>query len=70
MSWGLATALAALRVGGETSPAFQAAAHLFVGGAFTAGWKGWSWETLLSKYFAQGVALTVVETACFFLLPR
>lgn len=70
MTWGLTAALAALRVGGETGAAFQAVAHLFVGGAFAAGWRGWSTDTLKTTPFIQGLVLTAVETACFLLLPK
>jgi hypothetical protein len=64
----IAIALAALRVGGHRSEAFQATAHLFVGGLLAYGWSvdksrlpPSTWQ--LSAWLA--VLLTAVEVACF-----
>lgn len=58
----VATILAACRVGGLTHEAFQAVAHLFVGGLAGA----WliSHRPLYAELFW---GLTVVETVCFLL---
>jgi hypothetical protein len=64
----IAVALAALRIAGHKSEAFQAVAHLFVGGLLTYGWEvdksrfhPKTWE--LSAWLA--VSLSAVEVACF-----
>jgi hypothetical protein len=63
--------LASLRVGGLTSEAFQAVAHLWVGGLFAAGYVQYSatWGTdrrndAMLKIWL-GVGLSVIELACF-----
>jgi hypothetical protein len=53
--------LAALRVVGYKSPAYQALAHLLVGGMFVAGWHG----RLL--YLGLAVLLSLVELVVFVL---
>jgi hypothetical protein len=61
----VALALGAIRVAGHTSPAFQAAAHLFVGVLFGAWFMGRErWNAWL-LYLA--LALSVLELACFLL---
>jgi hypothetical protein len=64
----IAVALAALRIAGHKSEAFQAAAHLFVGGLLTAGWvadKSRFWPSTWKFYTWLAIALSVVEVACF-----
>ena len=70
--------LAAIRIAGHKSEAYQAVAHLFVGGLFVAGW-GWAvafgrsiWNRddcpdvdATAVYFILAVALSVVELLCF-----
>jgi FtsH-binding integral membrane protein len=70
----IAFVLAALRVAGHKSEAFQAVAHLFVGGLFAAGWVeyGFTWtgikcdggKSAMRKIWL-GVALSLVEVGCF-----
>lgn len=61
--------LAALRIAGVTHEAYQAVAHLFVGGLFAAGyvdysytWTEGGWSGMRLIYL--GIALSVVEVAC------
>lgn len=54
--------LAALRISGVTHPAFQATAHLFVGGLIVAGWHGWNRSTLTDGRTALAIALSFLET--------
>jgi hypothetical protein len=66
--------LAGLRLAGEKSPAFQAAAHLEVGALIVAGyyrwdgvwWQPWTWP------FQSVVALilSAIELAAFLFLPK
>jgi hypothetical protein len=60
-----ATLLAAVRVAGHRSPAFQAVAHLYVGGLLGA----WA-ATHRAAPLLLAAALSAVEIACFFFLPR
>lgn len=59
-----AIAIALLRVMGHKSEAFQAIAHLEVGGLFGA----W-FATRDRGYLGLALALTLVEVICFLLLP-
>ncbi len=52
--------IAAFRIGGDKSPAFQAIAHLFVG-ALVGAWM----VSGYTKYFWPAVLLSFVELACF-----
>ena len=71
----VAAALAGARVAGEKHPAFQAAAHLFVGGLIVYAavkrdgplWKFWRWQPLAG---GLAVILSAVELAAFLFLPR
>jgi hypothetical protein len=56
----IAIALGILRVAGHKSQRFQAIAHLFVGGLFTAAY--FRWDAVL---LAVAVALSLVELATF-----
>lgn len=59
----VAFVLAVLRVAGFTSIAFQGLAHLFVGGL------GGAWLVGRNRlYLILFLAMTAVETLCFFLL--
>jgi hypothetical protein len=58
----LTLALAAIRIAGHKSPAFQAIAHLWVGGLFGY-WLRMRYES--GKYLAMAVGLSLVELACF-----
>lgn len=58
----IAVALGVLRVMGHKSEAFQAVAHLYVGGLFGAFFAG---RVRLYLYLAIGLSLT--EAACFLL---
>jgi hypothetical protein len=54
--------LAALRIAGHKSPAFQAVAHIFVGGLFGA----WAHGGKPARpYLWLAVLLSLVELACF-----
>lgn len=57
--------LAALRVYGVKHSAFQAVAHLYVGWLF----RGWFLGRLKFDLMLA-IVLTLVETVCFFLMPR
>lgn len=65
----LALVLGGVRVAGVTHIAFQAAAHLYMGGLAVAWWKekaNWTeWRNLVVLFLFVG--LTVLETVCFFL---
>lgn len=61
----VAVALSVLRITGHTDQAFQAVAHLAVGGCVGASISLRSW-----RYADIAVFLSVVETACFFLLKK
>jgi hypothetical protein len=54
----IAAALAAIRIAGHQSEAFQAVAHLYVGGLFTAAYIGRNWPL-----FYIGVAISLIELA-------
>jgi hypothetical protein len=54
--------LAGVRIGGVTHPAFQAIAHLFVGGLIVAGWHGWKRETVRDSFTIQAILLSITET--------
>jgi hypothetical protein len=61
---GVATLLAAVRLLGHKSPAFQAIAHLFLGGLLGAGLVAPAGSA--RPYYALAAGLTAVETCCFF----
>lgn len=52
--------MAGLRVAGVTDPAFQAMAHLYVGGLYVA----W-WDSRDPFYLGVALALTGLESVCF-----
>lgn len=54
------------RIAGLKTAAFQAVAHLLVGGMFARGWKGWTWDTVFNPNTLVALLLTVVETVVFF----
>ncbi len=58
----LALLIGGLRVFGVTHVAYQAAAHLFVGGLFGA----WLMDKHRKWLLVLFVAMTVLETICFF----
>ena len=66
----LCVVLGGLRVAGVTSPAFQAVAHLFVGGLF-GGWLVLRQEIdtvsveEANKNFWMAIGLSVLELVCF-----
>jgi hypothetical protein len=65
----VAIVLGALRIGGHTSEAYQAVAHLFVGGLFAAGYVKYQYTWTNGGQIAMnkiwlGVALSVLEVAC------
>jgi hypothetical protein len=72
----IALVLAALRVAGHTSEAYQAAAHLFVGGLLGA-WlvnvackrsrvcRAGRGNEFAAFYLGLAIALSIVEVACF-----
>lgn len=59
----LSILLAGLRVAGVTHPAFQAVAHLYVGGLIVAGWRGWNRNTLHQPPTIHAIVLSIIETA-------
>ena len=65
----LAVILGTCHVAGVTHIAFQAAAHLFMGGLAVAWWKEkercTEWRNLVVLFIFVG--LTVLETICFFM---
>ena len=67
----IALILAALRIAGVTHEAYQAVAHLFVGGLFAAGWvqgfgaHDYDEERRAMWKFGIALALTAVEVWCF-----
>ncbi|QJW98722.1 hypothetical protein [Frigoriglobus tundricola] len=63
-----AVALGAARVRGARSRAYQAAAHLFVGGLVGAALV--SAPPALCRYAGPAAALSALEVLCFVLLPR
>lgn len=65
----IAVVLAIVRIYGVTHESFQAAAHLFVGGLFAAGYVQWrcaEWQRFdaMGKII-MGTVLSLVELACF-----
>lgn len=58
--------LGAMRVGGITHIAFQAAAHLYVGGLFSAWLFSIFRRPIAWWLFVLFLVMTVLETICFF----
>lgn len=73
----VALVLAVMRIAGHTSEAYQAVAHLFVGGLFAAGWMEYqfTWDagglwgsnqatSGAMKKIWLGIVLSLIEVAC------
>jgi hypothetical protein len=71
--YAIAFILAVLRIAGHKSPTFQAVAHLFVGGLFTAAYMKWKvsndgppdYALLSVQWLGLAVVLSLIELACF-----
>jgi hypothetical protein len=66
----IAIVLSMLRIGGHTSETYQAAAHLFVGGLFAAGYMQYRYTWTeggrdAMRKILLAIGLTAVEVACF-----
>jgi hypothetical protein len=59
----LSCSFGVLRLAGFRGEFFQALAHLYIGGLFTASYLLWSRD-----YVVMGVALVVIECVCAFIL--
>ena len=58
--WALTVLMAGLRIAGVNSPAYQAVAHLFVGGLFAAALLEWK-----PRFLRPAIVLSVTETVMF-----
>lgn len=61
IKYSIAIVLAVIRIRGYKSQTFQAIAHLFVGGLFTASWL----QVNTRENLILAIALSVIELGCF-----
>lgn len=71
----IAIVLGTLRIIGVKHIAFQAIAHLYVGGLFTAGYCNWSSAYTESRkasrlYLFLGIFLSILELTCFIIMRK